>query len=84
MWYYGLLGKWEMKIKMNLIIGILGNWSLFGDWNLVLGIWQVAEKVIIFKAAQKCPCLRRSGYAQAGKCKLSLRNPVYGGSRNHL
>jgi hypothetical protein len=38
------------------------------------------KKVIICQAAQKCPCLRRSGYAQAGRCKLSLRNPAYGGS----
>ncbi len=33
------------------------------------------------KVAQKCPCLRRSGFAQAGSA-VGLRNPVRGGSRN--
>jgi hypothetical protein len=35
----------------------------------------------LLQDAQKFPCLRRSGYAQAGRCKLSLRNPACGGAR---
>jgi hypothetical protein len=68
--------SWELWITTPSIV-------TFREAARVSLIPNSAEKVIICQAAQKCPCLRPAGrgFAQAGRCKLSLRNPVYGGSR---
>ncbi|OGP94990.1 MAG: hypothetical protein A2157_03050 [Deltaproteobacteria bacterium RBG_16_47_11] len=45
---YGLLGKWEMKNEMNLVIGLLGNSCLPAgrEAYLEVGIWCLEFRVV--------------------------------------